>query len=229
MRERLVTDLTAIEHRIENSLNRVIATLPTVAKAISGLDPNLARSIAQTARELKQESRRADAELVIAASEQTAANDLRLLLAMVQLAQHQGLIANQFELITEQLAEIDPAIPDRPKTAEKLTEMALLAGAQLQVAVTAFTSRDLALARRIEYDDDAIDRLNREVFQATLELDGYPSHRELALRYVLIARSLERIGDNAVDIAEQAAFLETAKMREFTDASHPHKRLEQHD
>jgi phosphate uptake regulator len=36
-------------------------------------------------------------------------------------------------------------------------------------------------------------------------------------RHVLIARSLERIGDKAVDIAEQAAFLQTRQLREFTD------------
>ena len=33
-------------------------------------------------------------------------------------------------------------------------------------------------------------------------------------------RCLERIGDHAVDIGEQAAFLVTGEFREFTDASH---------
>jgi phosphate transport system protein len=36
----------------------------------------------------------------------------------------------------------------------------------------------------------------------------------------LAARALERVGDNAVDIAEQVAFLVTGEYREFTDASH---------
>ena len=62
------------------------------------------------------------------------------------------------------------------------------------------------------------------VFEAALKLEGRPSELELALRHVLIARSLERVGDNAVDIAEQAAFLATAQLREFTDASHPKSR-----
>ena len=39
-----------------------------------------------------------------------------------------------------------------------------------------------------------------------------------------IARSLERVGDNAVDIAEQAAFLITTELREFTDASRPKRK-----
>jgi phosphate transport system protein len=36
----------------------------------------------------------------------------------------------------------------------------------------------------------------------------------------LAARALERVGDNAVDIAEQVSFLITGEFREFTDASH---------
>ena len=75
-------------------------------------------------------------------------------------------------------------------------------------------------------DDDAIDRLNVEIFKATLDLEGSSSQRERPYRHVLIARSLERIGDNAVDIAEQAAFLETRHLRQFTDASTPRKRLD---
>jgi phosphate transport system protein len=99
--------------------------------------------------------------------------------------------------------------------------MSLLAGSQLHSAAAAFAARDLAVAQRVDRDDDAINKLNRQVFEATLELEDAPEERELALRHVLIARSLERVGDNAVDIAEQAAFLVTAQLREFSNASHP--------
>ena len=40
-----------------------------------------------------------------------------------------------------------------------------------------------------------------------------------ALRRLLVARSLERIGDNAVDVAEQVAFLTTGRYADFTNAS----------
>ena len=45
--------------------------------------------------------------------------------------------------------------------------------------------------------------------------------REWGLRTVVVARTIERIGDRAVDIGEQTAYLLTAEFREFTDASHP--------
>ena len=38
---------------------------------------------------------------------------------------------------------------------------------------------------------------------------------------ILIARALERVGDNAVDIGEQVAFVVTGLFREFEDSSHP--------
>ena len=36
---------------------------------------------------------------------------------------------------------------------------------------------------------------------------------------MLVSRALERIGDNAVDIGEQVAFVVTGLFREFSDAS----------
>ena len=95
--------------------------------------------------------------------------------------------------------------------------MATLAGSQIERAARAFVSRDFKLARGLEREDDAIDKLNREVFEIALVLED---RRELGLRYVLIVRSLERIGDNAVDIAGQLRSV-TAELREFTGASRP--------
>ena len=125
-----------------------------------------------------------------------------------------------------QLINVDGAAVDRDGTAGHLTAMAHLAGSQLCHAVRAFRSRDLAVALRIDVEDDEIDKLNREVFDAALAVEETPEQHESALRHLLIARSVERIADNAVDIAEQAAFVVTAERSEFTDASIPrHRRL----
>jgi phosphate transport system protein len=41
------------------------------------------------------------------------------------------------------------------------------------------------------------------------------------MHMTLVSRALERIGDNAVDIGEQTAFVVTGLFREFSDSSHP--------
>ena len=51
-----------------------------------------------------------------------------------------------------------------------------------------------------------------------------PPQLEWGIRMNVVARQLERVGDHAVDIGEQVAFLLTGQFREFTDASHPVER-----
>jgi phosphate transport system protein len=62
------------------------------------------------------------------------------------------------------------------------------------------------------------------VVAQVLELGGDRARREWGLRMVLCARALERIADNAVDIAEQVCYVVTGELGEFSDASHPDKR-----
>jgi phosphate transport system protein len=71
--------------------------------------------------------------------------------------------------------------------------------------------------------DELIDRTNRRVASYILDLGGDEDKREWGLRMLLISRCLERIGDHAVDIGEQTAYLVTGEFREFTDASDPER------
>jgi phosphate transport system protein len=57
------------------------------------------------------------------------------------------------------------------------------------------------------------------VVERLLALGDDPGKREWGLRMLLVSRCLERIGDHAVDIGEQTAYLVSGEFREFTDAS----------
>jgi phosphate transport system protein len=221
MREVFAGRLADLELRITGELRAAVAVLGVIGEAVS--DPTAERiaGIAAGARRLRGASWAIQKDLVeITACQAPVASDLRLVLALLELAYHVGLIANQFELISEQLAELEPRAVDRYLPGERVAEMATLAGGQLDRATAAFCSRDLAGAEALDDDDDAIDRLNRLVCETTLDLEDTAEQRAFALRHVLIARSVERIGDNAVDVAEQAAFLVTRELHEFSDASH---------
>ena len=68
--------------------------------------------------------------------------------------------------------------------------------------------------------DREINLLNREIFQMAVEWRG-PRHARVGDAHGARRRALERIGDNAVDIGEQTAFVVTGLFREFSDSSHP--------
>jgi phosphate transport system protein len=67
--------------------------------------------------------------------------------------------------------------------------------------------------------DVEINRLNRGIFRRAVDVGDNCEMREWAMFMVLVARCLERIGDNTVDIAEQTVFVVTGLFREFADAS----------
>ena len=101
--------------------------------------------------------------------------------------------------------------------------MASRAEEMIRVALDSFAQRDVEGAESLVDLDELIDRTNRRVASYILDLGGDEDKREWGLRMLLISRCLERIGDHAVDIGEQTAYLVTGEFREFTDASDPER------
>jgi phosphate transport system protein len=91
----------------------------------------------------------------------------------------------------------------------------------IRVAMDAFASRDADKAETLVELDELIDRANRNATEDVLSLGASPAEREYGLRMLVVSRCVERIGDHAVDIGEQVAYLVTGEFREFSDASHP--------
>jgi phosphate transport system protein len=98
--------------------------------------------------------------------------------------------------------------------------MGTIAVTLVRVSMESLAKRDLELCLSLSRLDDPIDRLNRATHLEALKLAD--DHRALdwAIHMNMAARALERVGDNAVDIAEQVSYLLTGEFHEFTDASH---------
>ena len=139
-------------------------TLILVARQLDGCDENHAALIGQDALQLRETGKTVDAELVVIFARQApVAGDLRLVMALLQLAHRAVLIANQLCLIAEQLAEIGRGVRGDAGTTAELLRMIEFAGGQLSEALMAFDGRVSARARGLEARDDAIDKINRRI------------------------------------------------------------------
>ena len=94
------------------------------------------------------------------------------------------------------------------------------AAEMVRIALDSFSERDVERARGLVELDELIDRTNRRVSDQVLKMASTPGTQEWGMRMIVVSRCIERIGDNAVDIGEQTAYLVTGEFREFTDASH---------
>jgi phosphate transport system protein len=159
--------------------------------------------------------------LSLLALQAPVAGDLRLVAAVLHIIKNMERMGDQ----CVNIAKLVPLAGHHPPADERVLSHLQRMGEQARQQVIqckqAFIRRDVELAQDLVRQDDEIDRLNREVFHIALEIGDDPDTREWAMHMMLVARCIERIGDNAVDIGEQTAFIVTGLFREFEDASHP--------
>jgi phosphate transport system protein len=104
---------------------------------------------------------------------------------------------------------------------DAIERMGQLARSQASQAKEAFAKRDVALARHLVGLDGEINRLDRAIFNRAVEVGDELEVREWAMLMILVARCLERIAGNTIDVAEQTVFVVTGLFREFAGESQP--------
>jgi len=91
---------------------------------------------------------------------------------------------------------------------DTVVEMDQVAERIVSKAGTCIATRDIGLAKELESDDDAMDRLHRRLFRVLLSKDW--SHgMEAAIDLTLIGRYYERYADHAVRVARDVVYLVT--------------------
>ena len=213
-------DLKELERQVLGGLDLVIGQLDRALEAVSYQDIELAGMV--VADDDRIDGRYLEVHqgiLSLLARQAPVAGDLRIVAALLH-------IIRCIERMGDQCVNIAKLVPlsghEQPKDAEILEaieRMGTLARQQVLQAKDAFAKRSDSLARALASQDEEINALNRSIFRRAVHIGDDPDLREWAMFMVLVARCLERVGDNTVDIAEQTVFVITGLFREFADAS----------
>ena len=158
--------------------------------------------------------------LEVLALQTPVATDLRLVSAILHINVHLERVGDMAVNIAK-IAKLTSGLPFNQTIVSHLREMSDVVRPMIRIVLDAFVRRDLELARSLPALDDPVDRLNRGMYREVVACAGDPEVLEWAIRMMVVSRQLERVGDHAVDIAEQVAFLLTGEFQEFSDASHP--------
>ena len=210
-----------LEATLQEEGSLVLRALRGALNALENRDHELAEEVIAFDDDVDERYLRVEEGVQSLLARQTpVASDLRLVLAILHINLHLERMADYCVTIAK-LSNLVPEVDPGPRFIEGFEEMGSRCEEMIRVALDAFGNRDLEAAESLVELDELVDRANRRVVERILELGGAAPMREYGLRMVLVSRALERIGDHAVDIGEQIAFLLTAEFREFTDASHP--------
>ena len=221
MRTTFQEELDLLEATLQEEGLLVLRALRGAIKALEQRDEELADEVIAFDDDVDQRYVRIEEGVQSLLARQTpVASDLRLVLAILHINLHLERMADYCVTIAK-LSKLVPDVEPSPRFVEGFEEMGSRCEEMIRVALDSFASRDLERAESLVDLDELIDRANRRAVEDVLALGEAPAEREYGLRMVVVSRALERIGDHAVDIGEQTAYLLTAEFREFTDASHP--------
>jgi phosphate transport system protein len=221
MRVHFHEELKQLETQALGALDLVVATLDRTLEALEHQDIELASIVVNDDDRIDGRFLEVHQGILsLLALQAPVAGDLRTVAALLHVIKHAERMGDQCVNIAKVMPLVGNEPPSDPELLEKIFKMGRLARSEVAQAKQAFTLRDVSLAQDLVRQDEEINALNREVFRRAVEIGTDEDTREWAMTMMLVSRALERIGDNAVDIGEQVAFVVTGLFREFSDASH---------
>jgi len=215
-------ELAELEEAVLGGIDLVVSQIDRTMEALEHTDVELASFV--IADDDRIDGRYLEVHqgiLSLLALQAPVAGDLRIVAALLHMIRHVERMGDQCVTIAKLIPLSGHEPPVREEVLSRLLKMGRCARDEAVQAKRAFADRNVGLAEDLVMQDRMINNLNREIFQIALEVGDDLDTREWAMHMILVARALERIGDNAVDIGEQTAFVVTGLFREFSDSSHP--------
>jgi phosphate transport system protein len=220
MRVTLQAELDQLEAAVQEEGDLVLRALRGALGALEHQDVELADEVIAFDDEVDDAYLAIEEGIQSLLARQTpVAVDLRTVLAILHVNLHLERMADYCVTVAK-LTKLVAGVPADQTLVEAFDEMGARAEEMIRVALDSFAERDVERAESLVELDELIDRANRRAVEQVIALGGDEERREWGLRMIIVSRCLERIGDHAVDIGEQTAFLVTGEFREFTDASH---------
>jgi phosphate transport system protein len=211
-------DLKELERQTLGGLDLVIGQLDRSLESISYQDVELAAMV--VADDDRIDGRYLEVHqgiLSLLARQAPVAGDLRTVAALLHMIRCVERMGDQCVNIAK-LVPLSGYEPPKDKDIlDSIERMGQLARDQVTQARDAFAKRNVELAQDLVRQDAEVNRLNREIFRRAVEVGDDLEVREWAMFMILVARCLERVGDNTVDIAEQTVFVVTGLFREMAD------------
>ena len=220
-RRRFQQQLAELEASALGGLDLVCEQMDRVLEALRHQDVELAQFV--IADDDRLDGRYLEVHqgiLSLLALQAPVAGDLRLVAALLHLIKHVERMGDQCVNVAKLIPLSGHEPPVQKEILSKLVQMGQAARAEVVQCKRAFAERNVEMAEDLVERDRDVNRLNREVFRIAVEVGDDLDTREWAMTMILVARAFERVGDNAVDIGEQTAFVVTGLFREFTDATH---------
>ncbi len=214
----------AFERELQRLQGELLTLGGMVEEAITASVESLRRQDLEAARQVIDRDRRINEQrfaierdtLILIATQQPMASDLRVLAAILEITtelERMGDYAKGIAKICLMIGKeplLKPLI-DIPRMAEKARDM-------LHRSLDAFVRQDVELARAIPREDDEVDALYQQIYRELITYILADPHNIEQANYLLwAAHNLERTADRVTNICERVVFTVTGEMTELNE------------
>lgn len=161
-----------------------------------------------------------NAIIIIMATQQPMAHDLRLLAAMLEVITELERMGDYAKGIARVIVRLEDVVLPTPM--REFNQMADTAVSMLHRALGAFVEENSELASEIPAEDDIIDNLYIHVYHSIVNaMIANPSIIDHANLLMWVAHNLERMGDRVTNICERTVFIATGELMEMDSSDEP--------
>lgn len=207
MKEHFSEMLEGLRHQLIGMGAEVETQIRLAIEALITADAAQARRVIERDRVVNDlEIRNEEATIQLLATQQPVASDLRLLVSSLHINADLERIGDHAVNIAEAAERLSSVRPFKPWV--DIPHMAEVAREMLRDALDAFVRRDPDLARRVCERDDVLDQKNRSLIRELLTyMAENPALITKSIEIMTVSKNLERVGDLATNIAEEAIYI----------------------
>lgn len=210
-------DLDALEQLVLSMVDRAEQMVEMAVQAVTTDDTDLAERVVQLDDGIDETYLAVHRDwTTLMARHQPMGSDLRKMTVLIQLNVTFERMGDQCVNIAK-IARFNAGLPRVERICEQVREMGDLVRPMIRTAIESYVRGDLDEARLLPAMDQPVDRLNANMYKETVAARDNPDLLEWATKMLMVSRALERIGDQAVDFAEQTAYLITGERAEFVE------------
>ena len=205
-------ELTALAQLIAEMGGQVEVAIENGTKSLLKLDRELADLTIIADQRIDDMQRRIDDMAVsMIARRQPMASDLRAIITAIHVASDLERVGDMAKQLARRSLKLE-GMSLQPTFYNGVKNMTMLVLRQIKEALDAYASRDSAAAIEVCNRDDEVDAMHTSLFRELLTyMMEDPRNITPCTHLLFCAKSLERIGDHATNIAERAYYLQTGK------------------
>lgn len=211
MRDAFHDDLDKITDQLVEMTRLAGSAVARATTALLDADVHLAETVIAADEELDAIRTELDAlSIDLLARQQPVATDLRIVVTSMRMSsdlERMGDLARHIAKVAR-LRYPDRAVP--PTLSAHVLQMGHIAERIVAKAGSVIASKDTGIALSLEKDDDAMDELHRQLFEAILS-DSSDLPRSTLVDLTLLGRYYERFADHAVSVAQRVVYLVTGE------------------